>query len=82
MNLEDKIKAKIKELQSFVDKQAKDAKEIEVEVQKGINAVPDESIRNKMGAMLREAKKGKIQNVQRLAKILTEEAQKLNNKES
>ena len=70
MNTEELISAKIKELKGFVNKQIKDSKTIEAEMQKQIAIIPDEKVKAQLNQMMNDAKAGNIENVQRIAEML------------
>jgi predicted glycosyl hydrolase (DUF1957 family) len=81
MKLEEKIQKQIKEMQQFVKKQTNYVKDYQTEISKNINLLQDEKQKAQVSAMMNEAMKGNLQNVQAIAKQLQNDLE-LKNKEN
>lgn len=73
MEIEEKIKKQIAEINEFIEKQIKNIEENEKDILTGISNIDSESMRAKISAVLIEAKKGNIKNVQNLSKNILSE---------
>ena len=82
MITEERIQEQIKELQEFLNKQAVNIKEYKSDIETSIELIDDKAIKTRVGTMYSEALKGNLENVQALAKSLTNDINDLKNKEN
>jgi len=80
MDIEEKIKGQIKEINDFVSKQMNNISENEKLILESIDKIEDKKIKANVSEMLKEAKNGNIENVQTISNNLMKIAETLNKK--
>lgn len=73
MDFEEKIKKQITEMQSFLDRQKDLIKDYEKDLAENIGMIQDTETKMKLNSLLNEAKKGNLENVQKIIKSLTKD---------